>query len=298
MSKKKVIEAINIGDTLQFALHLPSWTYMDECPDFLNKLTLIHYITLYGNTAMLDLVLEHGANLEVTANGETPLLTSMHRKSWEMVRALLDRGANIHVRNGDLWTPLHYACSNGVPVDIAANIIEKGADVNAKTGVHSLWTPLHTACTFDRQDLAILLLKKGAMINVHDSEGLTPLHFACQRNNLDMVKLLMHNGASLGARDKRYWTPLHRAIECGHKDVVKYLVEIGAPIEDLDLEGNTPLHVAAIKEKYDMYDMLVSMGADINALNKSSHTPEQEKPTVYKHVGTTVIRKGAKMSLN
>lgn len=56
-------------------------------------------------------------------------------------------------------------------------------------------------------DIAELLLKHGARVNVPGHQNITPLHEAVLNNRLDIVKLLVMYGADAGARDGNGKTP-------------------------------------------------------------------------------------------
>jgi len=94
----------------------------------------------------------------------------------QVVRALIEAGADVDAKDALGLTPLHYAsCAS-----VAALLLDAGADVDA-AGATGL-TPLHLA--LDRP-LARLLIARGADKNKRDACGNTPLHLAAV-NGLDM----------------------------------------------------------------------------------------------------------------
>ncbi|MDE2312711.1 MAG: ankyrin repeat domain-containing protein [Elusimicrobia bacterium] len=104
--------------------------------------------------------------------------------------------------NGNV--PLHWAALNGY-ADIAQMLIKHGANVNVQNGGGD--TPLDWAALGGHADVAKLLIGAGADINAADGTGDTPLHFAADVGSLDTVNALLASGANPGARDSYGFLP-------------------------------------------------------------------------------------------
>ena len=85
-------------------------------------------------------------------------------------------GADVNARDNYAQTPLYEAVQLGHK-DVAALLIQNGADVNAKT-YHDGPTPLHWAAYLGHKDLVALLMENGADVNAKDKVGKTPLDVA------------------------------------------------------------------------------------------------------------------------
>jgi ankyrin repeat protein len=159
----------------------------------------------------------------------------------------------VNAENKDGATPLHDAAWTGNK-EIAELLIAKGADVNAKD--KSGDTPLLYAMSggkWQRQmqrdnklnkDLAMLLIKNGANINV--------------------VQNLVFVGRT--GRTKYKWSALHGAIDNGWSDVATALIEKGADVNarfgPLEVGGaGTPLELAESRGLKDVADLLRKHGA-------------------------------------
>jgi cytochrome c len=86
------------------------------------------------------------------------------------------------------------------------------------------------------QDVAVLLLAKGADVNARDATLKTPLHFAAEFGNMAVAKLLVAAGADLNARDQSDGTAIDRAGLEDHFDIVDLLIASGftaPPVEPI-----------------------------------------------------------------
>jgi ankyrin repeat protein len=84
--------------------------------------------------------------------------------------------------------------------DLVKVLIECGANVNSQDMNNR--TPLHCASEFGYLDTARLLLDHGADANALDNNHVTPIHLASQHGYLEIVQLLLLCGADHDCRDK------------------------------------------------------------------------------------------------
>lgn len=144
--------------------------------------------------ATAELLIDHGADVNITVNGDFPLYLAANLGNQDLVAALVDKGANINGIKGAAETPLHAAIAEKHR-DVAEVLIRKGANVN----IQNRWsnsTPLHfLALHMDDEALAELLLAHGADINAKNKYGLTPLATAIKFGNNRVANLLKIKGA-------------------------------------------------------------------------------------------------------
>ena len=114
------------------------------------------------------------------------------------VNAVSDREKAYQVKNGSIalggWTALSIAAAYG-PADLVKALLDAGADVNVKD-VRGM-TPLMLAAATDRQNPEILrmLLAKGADVKVKSTAGETALDWARKMGNASVIDMLKHAGA-------------------------------------------------------------------------------------------------------
>jgi uncharacterized protein len=143
----------------------------------------------------------------------------------------IDRDRSLlEAHSGDGWTPLHLAAFFGHP-ELANALLDRGADVNARSTNSMKNTPLHAAAAGGKIELMRLLLDRGAGANASQEGGWTALHSAAQSGNREMVELLLAYGAHINARAQNNQTPLDLALTNGHHDVARLLEELGAKLQ-------------------------------------------------------------------
>jgi len=142
-----------------------------------------------GHPGIADLLLRHGAELDP--------FTAASLGRTDQLEVLLDRGqAAPGERSPDGWTALHLAAFFGHR-ETAAMLLDRGADLAARSTNDLANTPLHAALAGGRGPVAELLVERGADVNAV-ANGLRPLDIAEGREDHEMVEYLTRHGASRG----------------------------------------------------------------------------------------------------
>jgi ankyrin repeat protein len=215
-------------------------------------------------------LLKYGAPTNQDANNNyayrhTPLGFAIQRKNNTIVKLLLDHGANPNQRDAEGYTPLHRASEIPKNATVIRFLIQRGANVDAKTEGQALYppyglTPLHiatlhwhyTSGDWSIENVRVLVDIGRAKVNVKSTDGFSsPLHFAASRKNGEhLVQFLIDRGAHVNAKDHRRQTPLHKAVASmgydtyGYIHTVKTLLNNGAIPFIQDSTGRTPSDLA------------------------------------------------------
>lgn len=218
--------------------------------------------------ASLALLLEYGVDLNATEGwGNTPLYFLL--RYWPVAKMprvrqglvwLLDHGANPDVRCGrEVETSLHVAVRRRQDASIVRLLLERGADVHARSGDGR--TAWDLAWRAGADELVALLEEFGA-----ERGAVSPvdaLMAACGRGDVEAARTLATNGlaASLDRADVRL---IVDAASTGHFDAVIACVAAGFPPDTRDDSGASALHHAAIHGHAAAVRALLRHGADVH----------------------------------
>jgi uncharacterized protein len=177
----------------------------------------------------------------------------------DRVRELLNSGAPLEGRQSG-YTPLLTASSN-LKADVVKLLLDAGADVNATTplGESALFPPSRRG----RVDIVRDLLEAGANPNIQDESGMTALMIAAAQGQ-GVVRLLLESGASPKVVDKDGWSPLMWAAAHGDLEIVKTLVAAGSELNQQNNKGETASTIATRLGHNNVTEVLEQQPPDSN----------------------------------
>ena len=216
-----------------------------------------------------DVILKlHFTDINCSLKNPRPLSSEEIHKHSKIVKKNLDLFVNAANEEGN--TPLFYAIDAN-NIDVVKLLIENGANINQhNNGGH---TSLHWASVKGHKRIVKYLVKRGIDINILNDKKNTSVLIASELGHEDIVKFLVEHDANINLQDIDGDTPLLMAARTNHENIVKFLVEHGADINVKNKKGDSPLICAAKKRNLNLVRYLINKGADINAKNNEGDSP-------------------------
>jgi len=205
------------------------------------------------------LMLDCGAPIRKQPGLYDPLKTAALFESEDVLRLLLDRGADVH-ESSDY--ALRMASSSG-HLDIVRMLLERGADPSAlNSDALLLAVDAINSRHARRENIEIvrMLLERGANVHVFNDEALVKAAGSREPLAVPMTETLLAHGATINAVHFNR-TALCEAVSRGSFDVVRLLVDRGADVNFNSGSDFSPLALARYFGHRKIVDYLVSHGA-------------------------------------
>lgn len=198
-----------------------------------------------------------------TAAGDTALL-----------RLLIDAGADLDKTDKAGWPLLHTAVLNN-QANCIPYLLQRGVYASATSA--GGYSALHLAVAMGRTDCVQKLVADATLINLRTRDGCTPLHLAVRLGHPDCVHLLLKAGANVHLRNERGDTPLAELARWswGSAECASALIAAGADLHSLNTMGESPLHAAAISGNKACLALFISAGANTKSTTGAGKTPRQ-----------------------
>lgn len=215
------------------------------------KYTPLHWAVLQNKQMAFDILMDHGADLEMVDDEERNVLHMACKKgNYEMCKKIIQRiqenpqidlslTSFLLIKDKISFTALHLASSGGFyeickllletfPCTELDEIREKKIALN-KTLTRLGRPAVYYAVANHDIKTVQLFIDHGANINImSDYYGYSLLHLACMEGKYDMAKLLVKNGANVNTTNKFGSSCLEDSIKNNDIKCVKLLLNHGA----------------------------------------------------------------------
>lgn len=184
---------------------------------------LLIYAAKTDRLALARPLVALGVNVEArTGTGHTPFWFACRNGNLEMTRLFFTKG----IAQASLCPALAIASLHGRN-EVVRLLLEHGADVNCSDS--SGGTALIAACVeYGQPETVRLLLERGAAVNKTNESGATALYYACQRGDLKTARLLLDAGADPELRPSFGSGPMLEALRHSDAELVELLKAHGA----------------------------------------------------------------------
>ncbi|XP_067858834.1 fibronectin type 3 and ankyrin repeat domains protein 1 [Heptranchias perlo] len=178
-----------------------------------------------GYHRMVAFLIKFGADVnQKNGSGKDSLMLACFAGHLDVVKCLRRFGATWEARDNGGSSALHWA-TDGEHLNVIEWMINDDCKVDV-TDRHSLWTPLmQVAALSGNVEIASLLIKAGANVNIQDKMGKTPLMVAVINSYDNLVQLLLKNGADPYVTNEYGTSILEMAKSFSTENVISLLEE-------------------------------------------------------------------------
>ena len=219
---------------------------------------------------IIKLLVDKGADINAKDRfGNVPLHFAINNEcSKEKVKLLLELGGNISALNHDHKTPLLLALEKRSPLaSVLISSVTKIEDAKDRNGS----TPLHSAIMNDCSEEHVqLLMKLGGDINALNYDHKTPLMIALEKRS-PLTSVLISSITNLEDLDLSKLPTMSQAISKGYLEFAQVLHKLGKSVLFKDEDGNNILHLAMQQTNIEVPKWLLSLNGVKNLINAFNH---------------------------
>ncbi|KAK3100093.1 hypothetical protein FSP39_014616 [Pinctada imbricata] len=231
-----------------------------------SKVTPLHMAAKIWDPQLTSLLLKAGGDVNaLDKTNMNPLLNALSSKRLnpEIVKLLVNNGANLNFKNPNGKAPLHIATSKSDDLCVQY-MLEAGAEPDIQTYTGS--TPLWIAVIENNLKIACLLIKYGADVNyipIGSREYM--LSLAVQNEYIEMTEVLLEKcNLQTIMENTEADNILSKAIRTGNLKIIKMLLYRNFPLEEFD-KIFTGVSVLAFGIKFlDILKLLIVFGLKID----------------------------------
>src|SRR3990167_9178369 len=213
--------------------------------DYINKINERYRNTAYNDIIMMNNDIKNDIDKHYDDGGQTILHYATNWNFTNIIKYLIDRGAD--VGNPDMAdnTPLDNVINNG-NIEILDYLFNMGMDVNVEITYYG--TLLNAALLSNNINMLKFLIEKGVDVKIRHENQRGPIFLAKSR---EATRLLLENGANMHESDWNKSTVLHNHINNAYYETAIYLIEKGFDVNVRDKDGYTPLLLHTLTNEND-----------------------------------------------
>ena len=209
-----------------------------------NNTTALIEAAYHGRKDFVKLLVDHGAQVNLkNSNGDTALIVASQRGDMKCIEHLLGRkDIDANLRNRSESSAITVAAQIGHN-EIVKLLLDHGAqanlqNINGDTALMIASQRGHTNC------VEHLLLRKDIDVNLQNSKECTALMLASENGHTSVVDLLLANNANLEILTTRKCSALFYGVKSNSPAVVQLLLDKGADVKRKTLDRKDILQFA------------------------------------------------------
>lgn len=212
---------------------------------------------------ILTKLLQQGLNIDVQDNlGRSSLHRSCLNNYPELIKFILERGADKSLAENDGFYPVHLAASKG-NVEALIALAEYDSSLLEQVSINtSGFTPLLCAAQYGQSMVAEYLLSQNVDVNKARADtGATPLHMAIGQKFLDTVSTLL-TASDIEKEDNNGENAIMHSLRVQDTEIINLILDRRPNLDHTNHDGITPLLDAIIyAEDAELVHLLLSHGA-------------------------------------
>ena len=223
-----------------------------------------------GDTGKTSKILSKNVNIDKQNKlGQTSLIIASHNGNLEVVKMLVNKGADINIKDNLDNSALMHSLLQNYP-SISMFLLDNNANIDSNNDNVS---PLNVAADIGNYEITKKVIEMGADIQNRTISGETPIFNALYSKDRETIDYLLSKDVKIIDRNKEGTTTLMLAVKANRFDLVKKQIEKGMSVNDITKSGLSAMHFAVQEKNYEMIEFLISHNANINSKSKDGSTP-------------------------
>jgi ankyrin repeat protein len=292
-----------LGNSTVMAALLAGWprlaqTLLDHTtrPAQVNSLGFrpMHVATIRGYKTVAIALLDDGVDIDQTdARGNTALMLAAKNQKTDMLKLLLERGADFTISNRKKQTAVDFVFAADYPtgkallasygigpgttataititeVNVASSLDQFKTIVEQRGGRYTGWPLLNIAIELGEISIAKEIIEQQPELDAVDADGNSAMHVAARKGDSVMLGQLVAHGANLNTTNTRNETALYLAVESTCLKCVKLLLANKA---DQSIAGKpkiTPLEAAIRNDEAEIARALLTFKTSYAGLHRA-----------------------------
>ena len=187
--------------------------------------TALHHAAEHGHLEIVKILIDKGANINIpTSEGRFPIQFAAYNGHLDILKHLLEIIKDVNFKDDETNATLLMCASMGDKDNVVKYLMDQGADITIMDIDGKV--PLHYATYNGHLNVIKLLIEsKPELINAPTLQGETALHIATKTGQTEVVKYLLSKRADNNLQDKNHKTAKLIAEREGFEEIFKLLDE-------------------------------------------------------------------------